>query len=487
MLLEKVISQIQFNVSSLNESDLNRRFNKYPKHVFEPLREYLHESFLKGLMTKKDAFLKGFTKGAKEISQRISSTVKEFSFKKVFMTVSKMMQKIKAGVLRDLMMLFSPLRKTIIEFEFCNEDNKFQTKTVFSKLVETAKSISKEAEMALSPEMVNSIGKSLNMAGTESLREEEGKVAKFDERDVKYMDFFQKILFKLGVENSKLNGFFSQIAKKIAAGAAITGAFSLVGALLPSMNIISGIAAAAGGAVAAAPVLVMVIGAILFGIGLFMFATWLLKPYPTVKDCEVFLATIFSGAHPFDFPDATMGEIEQEVEIKDPGKKKPAFNFDLINDFYEEGVEDDNMDTEEEDLKSELVKKYDDLDVDELEDEDNVAENQRLIKKFCRNLFSPEKRERLEDDLRDEVEDNNSYAEHLEDLLSIINSCFIVNRESVDEKGEKLFPFALNSTKVQNFLMDKNNLAVVRLSKVIDVVDNFVDRVDNQPKQNVNR
>jgi hypothetical protein len=480
-LFEKVISQIQVNALSLNESDLNSRFNKYPKQVFNPLNDYLQESFMKGLIAKKDAFVKSFTKGAKEIAQRISKAVKEFSFKKVFMTVSKMMQKIKAGILKQFMILFSPLRKVIIENGFCDEKNKFQTKATFAKLVEVAKSAGKEigAEKILSPEVVTSISKNVNLAGTESLREADREVATFDERDVKYMDFFQKMMFNLGIEDAKLNGFFSQLAKKITTGAAIAGIFSLVGALLPSMAIISSIAAAAGAAVAAAPVLVMIIGAIIFGIGLFMFATWLLKPYPTVKDCEAFLATIFSGSHPFDFPEATMGEIENTAQPIDQIKKpKPVFNDELIVNFYEEGI--DQEEPEEGDVEDvkDLVKKYDDLDIDEVESEANIEEHKRLIRRFVRNVFPAEKREKLAEFLRDEVEDDNEYAEYLEDLLSVINDCFLVNKEFLDEDGEKIFPFALNSKSVQTFLTDKQNSAKDRLTKVIDVVDNFVDRVD---------
>jgi hypothetical protein len=331
----------------------------------------------------------------------------------------------------------------------------------------------------------------MNLAGTEALREAEGKTATFDSEDVKYMDFFQKIMFKWGIEDAKLNGFFSQLAKKITTGAAIAGIFSVVGAILPTVAVVSSIAAAAGAAVAAAPVLVMVIGAIIFGIGLFMFATWLLKPYPTIKDCEVFLATIFSGAHPFDFPEATMGEIENdavEINLKD-GEKigikkiKPNFNYELINTFQEEGIDQDDSEESDSDI-AELTKMYDDLDIDELEDDANVDENKRLVRRFVRNVFPEEKRNALEDMLTDEVEDDNEYAEYLQELLTIINGCFKLNKEAVDEDGEKKFPFALNSQKIQSFLRDKNNTASDRLTKLIDVVDNFVDRVDKYEKEN---
>ena len=495
-LFEKVIAEIRLRSLSLNESQLNDTFSKYPKHVFEPLHDYLNEAFLKGILQKGRAFADKFVKGAKEIATKISTAVKEFSFKKVFMTVAKMMQKIKTKVLKSLMVLLSPLREVIIKNGFAGEDNKFQAKACFKRLVTLAKETGKEDGVPelLNDTVVNAMGKSVNMAGTEAIKEgkeeeaEKGK-ATFDTEDVKYMDFFQKMLFKLGVKDAKINGFFAEISKKITQGAAITGIFALISALLPSMGIISGIAAAAGAAVAAAPLLVMVIGAILFGIGLFMFATWLLKPYPTIQDCETFLATIFSGAHPFDFPDANLGDIETKPE-EDIKPQKPAFNTEIMIELEREGVEEDipgegegeGEVKETKDMKD-LVKMYDDLDIDTLEDQEEVSDNIRLARKFVRNIFTQPGRDNLVGYLEDEIDENESdYAELLQDLLSIVDKCALINKDEVDEDGKKLFPFALNAEKVQKYLRDKNNTAKDRITKVIDTVDNFIDRIDKATK-----
>jgi hypothetical protein len=489
-LFEKAIEEVRLRALSLNESQLNARFNKYPKHVFEPLHEYLNEAFLKGLLQKGKAFADKFVKGAKDIATKVASAVKEFSFKKVFATVAKMMQKIKSKVLKALLVLLAPLREVIIKYNFATEDNKFDAKTCFKKLVETAKEVGKDAG---APELLNatvvaSIGKNINLTGTEAIREgkeeeaEKGR-ATFDEEDVKYMDFFQKMLTKLGVKDAKINGFFAEIAKKITQGAAITGVLSILGALLPSMGIVSSIAAAAGAAVAAAPVLVMIIGAILFGIGLFMFATWLLKPYPTIQDCETFLATIFAGAHPFDFPDATLGSIETKP-MDDLKPQKPIFNTEVMIELEREGVEEDIPGEGEGEVKEtkdmkDLVNMYDDLDIDTLEDPEEVSSNIRMARKFVRNIFTQPGRDTLVDYLNDEIDENESdYAEVLQDLVSIVDKCAKINNDEKDEDGKKLFPFALNAQKVQDFLRDKKNTAKDRITKVIDIVDNFIDRID---------
>ena len=515
-LLNEKIAQIQLRALSLNESQLNSIYNKYPRDVFSPLNDYLTEAFYDSLIKKGKDFASSFAKNAKAIATKVATAVKEFSFKKVFATISKMMQKIKAKILKELILLFEPLRGVIINLGFSNEDNKFEAKKCFAKLVSIAKSSGKDvgSEELLNDTVVSSMGKNINLSGTEALTEsflnefknapnlgtdkvkvgttkvktntiEDKKgAATFNTRDVKYLDFFQKMMFKLGIKDAKLNGFFSEITKKVAQGAAITGIFAVLGALLPSMGIVTAIAGAAGAAIAAAPILVMIIGAIIFGIGLFMFATWLLKPYPTVKDCETFLASIFDGSNVFDYPESNIGDISNTaVSIKKLKKVKPAFNNDVIIDLEEDGVEEDIPGTSDGDY-SKIVKLYDDLDIDTLEDQAEVTDNIIIVRKFVRNIFTPEGRKKVNNLLEDDIDENqNDYSESLQELLNIIDECIKINATEKDKSGKKKFPFAINSQKMQAYLTDSKNTAKERLAKIIDSVDNFIDRVDND-KQN---
>ena len=250
------------------------------------------------------------------------------------------------------------------------------------------------------------------------------------------------------------------------------------------MGIVTAIAGAAGAAIAAAPILVMIIGAIIFGIGLFMFATWLLKPYPTVKDCETFLASIFDGSNVFDYPESNIGDISNTaVSIKKLKKVKPAFNNDVIIDLEEDGVEEDIPGTSDGDY-SKIVKLYDDLDIDTLEDQAEVTDNIIIVRKFVRNIFTPEGRKKVNNLLEDDIDENqNDYSESLQELLNIIDECIKINATEKDKSGKKKFPFAINSQKMQAYLTDSKNTAKERLAKIIDSVDNFIDRVDND-KQN---
>ena len=146
-LLEKKIQEVLMRTYDLNEAELTARFrNTYSKHVFEPLRGYLEESFLSGLMSKGKNFIDNFTKGAKEIAMKVGSAIKEFSFKKIFATITKIMHKIKTSMLKSLMILLEPLKEVILKNGFCSENNKFSAKATFQKLVEIAKDAGKEVE-----------------------------------------------------------------------------------------------------------------------------------------------------------------------------------------------------------------------------------------------------------------------------------------------------------------------------------------------------
>jgi hypothetical protein len=503
-LLEQRIEEVRLRALSLNENELTSKFkNTYNKEVFGPLYTYLEESFFSGLIKKGKNFVDKFTQGAKEIAQKVGKAIKEFSFKKIFATITKLMNKIKAKALKGLMILLEPLRAVIISNKFSDENNKFSIKVAFDKLISVAKEAGKEveADKILDDNVVSAIEKNANLEGvalaesiqflTEDEAEEKEKGrATFDEKDVKYMAFFQKMLFKLGVKGTKLNGILAEISKKITQGAAITGIISILGAILPSMGIVSAIAGAVGAAIAAAPVLVMLIGAVLFGIGLFMFATWLLQPYPTIQNCRIFLSTIFAGSNPFDYPETPIGSFDT-VPMDNVKPRKPVFDFELIQDLEKEGVEEeipgggsDNEVLAEE--ADDIIKIYDELDIDTLEDDKEVEDNKRIARIFVRNIFSKSGRDKIQDAIEGmkEDEEDNEYTESLETFVSLVDDIFISDAfKEEDEDGKKAYPYALSYQSVQDFLKSKSNSVADRMTKVIDVTDNFIDRIDKINKK----
>ena len=499
-LLEKVIEEIQFRSQALTESELTRSLkNTYDKQIFNPLYAYLEESFVTGILKKGKDFVDKFTKGAKEIANKIGAAIKEFSYKKIFATVTKMMRKIKQKVLQSLMNLLAPLREVIISNGFCTENNKFSVKKTFEKMISVAKEVGKEieADVILNPKVVNAIENNFNTEGISIAEnfspifedEFEEKIkgrATFDEKDLKYLDFFQKMLFNLGVKGTKLNGFMSEISKKITQGAAITGIFAIIVAIMPSSGVIASIAGAIGAAASAAPVIIMLVGAILFGMGLFMFSVWLLQPYPTIENCRIFLSTIFSGANPFDYPEVELGKVKT-APMNRVKRAKPAFNLELILDLGEVGVEED-IPTEIEQLKEEvrdIIKDYDDLDIDIIEDDNEIEVNKRIARIFVRNIFTQKGRDKIQDEIEKikEEEEDNDYVKLLEKFVSLVDNIYRSEAYEEDDNGKKKYPYALDYRKVQSFLKDKNNTIADRISKVIDVTDNFIDRIDKINKK----
>ena len=46
-----------------------------------------------------------------------------------------------------------------------------------------------------------------------------------------------------------------------------------------------------------------------------------------------------------------------------------------------------------------------------------------------------------------------------------------------------MYPYALSYQKIQAYLKDKKNSVADRMTKVIDVTDNFIDRIDKINKK----
>lgn len=491
-LFEKKIQEVRVLALTLNESSIDSHFSKYPKHIFEPINEFLNESFLQGIVKGGENFVNNFPKNAREIATRMAASIKEFSYKKTFITVSKMMHKLKAKYLKSLMVLLEPLREAIIRNGFCDEDNKFNVNSCFNKLVSLSKEVGKDAgaKELLSEPILVAMKKNINLQGTGELREskeEESEVgkAKFDKDDVKYLAFFQKLMFKLGIKDAKLNGFLAVITQK----ASFAGVGAIIASFLPTAGLLAGIT----GAIASAPLLVIIVGAILFGIGLFMFATWLLKPYPTIENCEIFLGTIFQGANPFDFPEVTLDTLISSAEPPEDAKKmKSPFKIELIEDLAEHGV--DAEDEDEDDMDNvdfreikKLVKKYDDLDIDILEDEDEIEKNKNLTKQFIRKCFTKKGRDDIQDLLSeiDDEDEENEFTKGIEEFLSLIDKIYASSISKLeDKKGNVVFPYALSYKKLQNVLKSRYNSLDERMTRLIDVTDHFIDRIDKFIKAN---
>jgi hypothetical protein len=198
---------------------------------------------------------------------------------------------------------------------------------------------------------------------------------------------------------------------------------------------------------------------------------------------------MFAGSNPFDYPEMEVGNIKT-VPIEDVKPLKPAFDFELIQDLEEEGVEEEIPGGSESEVLVEeaddIISNYDELDIDTLEDEKEVEDNKRIARIFVRNIFSKSGRDKIQDTIESikEDEEDNNYTESLEDFLALIDDIYKSDAfKEEDEDGKKAYPFALSYNNVQEFLKSKKNSVSDRMTKVIDVTDNFIDRIEKINKK----
>ena len=129
-----------------------------------------------------------------------------------------------------------------------------------------------------------------------------------------------------------------------------------------------------------------------------------------------------------------------------------------------------------------LTNAYDSLDVEILEDCDKVNENYLLDDTFIKNIIRGE----LGRDLpRKELPfmdfKNLKYVVNIEIFFDIINDIYnsIAYKQTEDgtEHGKKVFPYSLDYPKTIDYLRNEDNSLCDRISKLIDVTDNFIDRI----------
>jgi hypothetical protein len=114
------------------------------------------------------------------------------------------------------------------------------------------------------------------------------------------------------------------------------------------------------------------------------------------------------------------------------------------------------------------------LDINLLENNEKCNEHKRLIKRYSKHILSIEGLQDFKSSLED-VYDKDEYTEQLKILLKIIEDCyFITNHLTHSEK--KQFGFGLQLQSVHEFILDSDTSSNEKISKIIDCVDNLVNR-----------
>ena len=130
-----------------------------------------------------------------------------------------------------------------------------------------------------------------------------------------------------------------------------------------------------------------------------------------------------------------------------------------------------------------IINSYDKLDVDVLENNIKIEEFRVNTDNFLKKIITPKGRKKLlEFDLSDEeLEDDSSdqYIIALKNFTQIIDWCCNLYENEFDKEYREILPFAFYKEKFQKFFIDKSISRKERLSKLIDLVDNFVNRIDS--------
>lgn len=132
-------------------------------------------------------------------------------------------------------------------------------------------------------------------------------------------------------------------------------------------------------------------------------------------------------------------------------------------------------------LVSDLVNAYDQLDIDYLEDDDNVEENKYTVRALVKSVLSKNGRKNFTSYIDDLEDDINQYSDMAKSLVNLIFDIYESDLSKMeDETGKLKFPFALESKKIRDFLSNHENSLNDKISKIIDVTDNFIDRLDKE-------
>lgn len=124
-----------------------------------------------------------------------------------------------------------------------------------------------------------------------------------------------------------------------------------------------------------------------------------------------------------------------------------------------------------------IVRSYNQLDLDLLENIDEIEKNNILIRDFIRKIYNIEGRDGFHEILEYSFEDNkeNLYIAELDDLFRIIKKIYALGiNNKTDNENNRIFPFALDSSLMHRFLKNPKKSTGEKLSLVIDATNDLI-------------
>jgi hypothetical protein len=171
------------------------------------------------------------------------------------------------------------------------------------------------------------------------------------------------------------------------------------------------------------------------------------------------------------------GIKEKNIEyFKGIGEKKSDFEIPTLGNFLKDS---------DEEYKNQikiLASAYDTLDVELLEDCEKVNLNSLLVEFLIKNIIEGGKgRAFIKKEIHFIDFENYIYAVTVEKLFDIIdgiyNSIAYQQTEDASGHGKKVFAYGLDYPKTIDYLRNEDNSLCDRMSKLIDVTDNFINRI----------
>ncbi len=129
------------------------------------------------------------------------------------------------------------------------------------------------------------------------------------------------------------------------------------------------------------------------------------------------------------------------------------------------------------------ISDYDKLKIELLENTKYVDDNKVSVRQFSRNVIDADKLEEYKSYLED---DNNceisKYSQELLKLLLIIETCYFLSDKMKGKSYFDSFRFGLTYKNIQSFLKDRDVSPKEKISKIIDCVDNLIQKYDDYIK-----
>jgi hypothetical protein len=145
----------------------------------------------------------------------------------------------------------------------------------------------------------------------------------------------------------------------------------------------------------------------------------------------------------------------------------------------------ENLDTEisnkiKEITIEDIVRRYDSLDIDCLENDNNLHENKFIANQLTIFIDNELGRQIIKKQLIEGIEnENNDFLTTALEMVKIVSKIYDSGiTKMTTEEGNQKYHFALDSENVKSFLHDDENSLCDKMSKIIDVIDNLIDRID---------